>query len=72
MNARRNGKGAVTAIMLQNATAEMALGYRDMIIKAARTVDNGVVNVKVNESWEWLTIHTVPLIHYMGNGTEGW
>jgi len=71
MNAKRNAKGAITAITHPNATAEMALQYRDIIITAARTVDKGVVDVEENESWERLKIHAVPLLRYMGKGTEG-
>jgi len=71
MNARRNEKGAITAITHQNATAEMALQYRDIIVTAARTVDKGVIDVEENESWERLKIHAVPLAWYMGKGTEG-
>jgi len=71
MNARRNAKGTITAITHQNATAEMALLYRDIIIKAARSVDKGIIDVEGNEFWERLKIHTVPLVRYMGKGTEG-
>jgi len=71
MNARRNVKGATTAISHQNATAEMAMQYRDIIIMAARTVDRVVVDVEENETWERLKIHAVPLVRYMGKGTEG-
>jgi hypothetical protein len=71
MKAKRNAKGASTAITHPNATAEMALQYRDIIITAARTVDTGVVDVEENESWERLKIHAVPLVRYMGKGTEG-
>ena len=71
MNARRNAKGTITAITHQNATAEMALRYCDLIITAARTVDKGVVDVEGNETWERLKIHAVPLVRYMGKGTEG-
>jgi len=71
MNARRNAKGTITAITHQNATAQMALLYRDIIIKAARFVDKGIIDVEGNESWERLKIHTIPLVRYMGNGTEG-
>jgi len=49
----------------------MAQQCHDIIFTAARTVDKGVVEVKENESWEMLKIHAVPLIRYMGNGTEG-
>jgi hypothetical protein len=38
MNGRTNVKGAIMRITHQNATAEMALRYCDMIITAVRTV----------------------------------
>ena len=70
MSAKRNAKGAISAITHPNATAEMALQYRDIIITAVRTVDEGVVDVEENESVEQLPIHAVPLRWYMGKGTE--
>ena len=70
MNAKRNAKGAITAITHPNATADIALQNRDIIINAARTVDKGVVDLEENESWERLMIHAVPLVRYTGIGTE--
>jgi len=71
MNVRRKAKGTITAIMHQNATAEMALLYRYIIINAARSVDKGIIDVEGNRSWERLKIHSVPLVRYMCKGTEG-
>jgi len=71
MNAKRNAKGAITAITHPNATAEMALQYADMIIAAASSVDKGVLDVEENESWGRRKIHAVPVIRSMGKGTEG-
>ena len=71
MNARRNAKGAITAITHENATAEMALRYHDIIISAVRTVDKGVVDVEGHETWERLKIHAVPLVRDMGKGSAG-
>jgi hypothetical protein len=71
MNAKMNAKGVITAITHTNVTAEMAMQYCDIIITAASTVDRGVVDVEENETWERLKIHTVPLVQYMGKGTEG-
>jgi len=71
MNARSNAKGAITVITHPNATAEMAMQYRDMITTAARSVDTGVVDVEQNETWEMLKYHAIPLVRYMGKGTEG-
>jgi len=71
INARKNAKGAITAITHQNATAEMAMRYRNNVITAARTVDRRVVDVEGNVTWERIMIQAVPLMRYMGNGTEG-
>jgi hypothetical protein len=70
MNAKRNAKGAITAITHQNATGEMTMQYRDDIITALRTVDKGVMYVEENESWEMIRILAIPLVRYMGKGTE--
>jgi len=54
MNAKRNAKGSITVITHPNGTAEMALHYSDIIITAARMVDNGFEDVEENEFWERL------------------
>ena len=66
-----NAKGAITATTYQNATAEMALQFHNLIISAARSFHKGVVDVEENQSWEMLMIHAVSLVRYMGKGTEG-
>ena len=69
-NARRNAKGTITAITHQNATAETALLYPHIVINAAISVDKGIIDMEGNECWERLKIHTIPLVRYMGKGTE--
>jgi hypothetical protein len=71
LNAKRNASGMITANTHQNATAAMALIYRDVICTAARTVDKEVIDVEENECWERLKIHTVSIVRYIGKGTEG-
>jgi len=71
MNTTRNGRDTIMAITHQNATAAMALIYRDVMITATRTVDKGVIDVEESQSWERLKIHAVALVRYMGKGTEG-
>jgi DNA-binding PadR family transcriptional regulator len=48
----------------------MALLYRHIMIKAARLVDKGIIDVERNESWERRKIHTIPQVRYIGKGTE--
>lgn len=54
MNARSITQGAIMAITHQNATAELALRNRDIIIIPVRTVDKGVKDVEGNETWQRL------------------
>jgi hypothetical protein len=71
MNTKRDRKGAITAITHPNATAEMPLLSREIIITAPRMVDKEVVHVEQNEFWERLTIHAVHLWLHIGKGMEG-
>jgi hypothetical protein len=34
-------------------------------------VEKGLIDIEENESWERLTVRAVPLMRYMGEGTEG-
>jgi hypothetical protein len=71
MNGRRNAKGAIPAIAHLNLTGEMTMRYPILLFMAERTVDRAVMDVEQMETWEGLMIHTVPLVQYMGKGTEG-
>jgi len=71
MNAKRNAKGAIMEFPHHRATVEMALPYRDLIITAAWMVDKGVIDVEEHESSERLKVHAVPLMRFIGKGTEG-
>jgi len=52
-------------------TDELVQLYPYITITAARNINKGVLDVEENESWERLMIHAVPLVQYMGKGTEG-
>lgn len=67
----RNGKGAITAITHQNATAEIALQNCDIMITAVRSAVKGVMDVEENAICERLKIHTVCHVQYMEKSSEG-
>jgi len=71
MNTKRDARGTITVFAQENATAAMALIYRDVIITAVRMANKGVIDVEENEPWERLKIHGAPLVRYMVKGTEG-
>jgi hypothetical protein len=49
----------------------MAPVYHNIIITTVHTVYKGVFNFEEDEFWERFMIHAVPLMRYMGQGTEG-
>jgi hypothetical protein len=71
MNMRRNAKCTIAAMMLPNATTEMALLCQDIIINASGWVDKGIIDVEGNKCRKRRKIHTVPLVRYMGKGSAG-
>jgi hypothetical protein len=48
----------------------MALRFKDIIIIAARSVDQGIIDIQQNETWTRLKIYGVSLNRYLGKGTE--
>jgi hypothetical protein len=70
MNATKNAKGIISAIMHQIANAEMAHLYQYIIIRPGRSVEKEIIHMEGKESWERLKIHTVRLVRYKGKGTE--
>jgi hypothetical protein len=71
MNAKRTVMGAIMAITHQIAMVAITLANCNIIINATRMVEKGVLNIAENDSWEILNVHLVPLMRYMGIGTEG-
>jgi hypothetical protein len=71
MNATMNGNGTITAITHPNSTAEMVMQDRDTMIRVVKMVDKGVIDIDENGNWEWLKIHALALIRYMGKAIEG-
>ncbi|KAI5784127.1 hypothetical protein FPQ18DRAFT_405642 [Pyronema domesticum] len=68
---RRNDKGTISGVTTEMCTVENLGKYEDVIIKAARTVDLGIIGFEQNEAWQKLKIHGVPLRRYVGRGTNG-
>jgi hypothetical protein len=71
MNAKRNTRSIITAITHPDRRAVMALVYGGIIITTTCTVDIKVIDIEENQSWERLKIHALPLVRYMGKGTQG-
>jgi hypothetical protein len=62
----KNTRGCLSTITTPGATAEMLIRYREIVSKAARKVEAGIVDIQMNELWERVTIHAVNFDRYLG------
>jgi len=67
----KNTRGCLSTITTPAATAEMLIQYREIVIKAARKVDPGIVDIETNELWEKVKMHGVNFDRYLGKKTGG-
>jgi len=67
----KNARGCLSTITTPAATAEMLIRYREIVIKAARKVDAGIVDIETNELWEKVTMHGDNFDRYLGKKTGG-
>jgi len=67
----KNTRGCLSTITTPGATAEMLIKYREIVIKAARKVDAGIVDIETNELWERVKMHGVNFDRYLGKKTGG-
>ena len=68
---RKNTRGYLTTITTPGATAEMLIRYREIVIKAAKKVDAGFVDIQTNELWERVMMHGVNFNRYLQKKTGG-
>jgi len=72
----KNTRRCLTAITTPGATAEMLIRHREIVIKAARKVDAGIVDIETNELCERVKMHGVNFDRYLGKktgqGLEKW
>jgi len=67
----KNTRECMTTITTPGATADMLIRYREIVIKAARKVDAGIVDIETNELWEKVKMHGVNFDRYLGKKTGG-
>jgi len=67
----KNTPGYLSTITTPAATAEMLIQYRAIVIKAARKVDAGIVDIETNELWERVKMHGVNFDRSLGKKTGG-
>ena len=67
----RNTRGCLSTITTPGATAEMLIKYREVVIRAARRVDTGIVDIETSELCERVKMHGVNFDRYLGKKTGG-
>jgi len=67
----KNTQRCLSTITTPGATAEMLIWYREIVIKVARQVDAGIVDIETNELWERVKMHDVNFDRYLGKKTGG-
>lgn len=61
--------GSISALLTEKANAAMLLPQQsNLLIRAAKTVDEAVVGVEVLEQWQRLKVHGMSLERYLGPG----
>ena len=49
-------------------TEDLIRDHFNALIRAAKSVDEGVIGIKTLERWQRLKIHGIPLLNYFGEG----
>ena len=61
--------GAISALLTEKADAkELLETRRNILIRAAKTVDTAVIGAEALEHWQRLKVHGMPLGRYLGEG----
>jgi hypothetical protein len=66
-----NMRGSITALARENASADMLIVLREIIVTAARIVALGIIDIEKNETWERVKMYGVNFDQYMAKRSEG-
>ena len=61
--------GAISALLTEKFNAEELISnHTNILIRAAKSVDEGVIGVEALERWQRLKVHGMSLARYLGKG----
>ncbi len=61
--------GAISGLLTEKSNTEDLLrDHSTVLIRAAKSVDEGVIEVEALERWHRLKVHGMPLMRYLGEG----
>jgi hypothetical protein len=66
-----NMRGSIKALARENTSADMLIAFREIIVTAARKVDQGIIDIEKNETWERVKMHGINFDQYMAKRSGG-
>ena len=67
-----NVRGTITALAGPNASADMLVAWKEVVVKAARRIDQGIIDIEKNETWEKVKMHGISFDQYAAGSREAW
>ena len=68
---KRKYRNTITLTTTPRCSGQMMLKYKDIIISATRKVDPGIMDLTINETWQQIKLHGVPLDRYFTRDLSG-
>jgi hypothetical protein len=59
-----NVRGTITALATPEASADMLVAWREVVVKAARRIDQRIIDLEKNETWEKVKMHGISFDQY--------
>ena len=61
--------GAISGLLIERYNVEdLIKQHSNMLIRAPKLIDEGVIGVEMLEKWHRLKVHGMPLLRYFGEG----
>jgi hypothetical protein len=57
-------RGTITALATPQASADMLVAWREVVVTATRSIDQGIINLEKNETWEKVKMHGISFDQY--------
>jgi hypothetical protein len=66
-----NVRGTITALATPEASADILGTWREVEVKAARRINQGIIDLGKNKTWESVKIHGISFDQYVVNKSGG-
>jgi hypothetical protein len=55
----------------ENASAEMVVAFKEIVVTAARKIDQGITDVEAKETWQRVKMHGISLDQHLAQRSGG-